>query len=441
MVPLRLLLPGDPDRQAVLSHLLWRESASAPDVLGRAQKIIDTVRRGGDRALRELTRELEGRELTEIEIGRAAWSALADRTPADVQAALARAHERIRRFHDEEAARLGTSFLIEDADARLGLRLVPLQRVGLYAPGGTARYPSSVLMGAAAARAAGVGELLMTTPGPSPEVLHAARVAGVDRVFALGGAQAIAAFAHGTETVPRVDKIIGPGNAYVAAAKRLVFGDVAIDQVAGPSEILILATPGGGAAPAWIAADLLSQAEHDTDAYAVLVTPSEALARAVAAEVARQLADLPRRDIAGQALAAHGAAVVVENLEEALDFAERFAPEHLELLCEDARAVAGRIRSAGALFIGPYTPEAAGDYYAGPNHVLPTGGAARFGSPLGVHDFLKRTSIIEYSARTLRAHAADIMRLAEVEGLDAHGRAVAVRTASRDPQDGEETPS
>ncbi|HEX2573934.1 MAG TPA: histidinol dehydrogenase [Polyangia bacterium] len=435
MVPLRLLLPGDPDRQAVLARLFRRESASAPEVLGRAQKIIDTVRRGGDRALRELTRELEGRELTEIEIRRDAWDALADRTPADVQAALSRAHERIRRFHDEEAARLGAAgFLLEEGPARLGLRLTPLQRVGLYAPGGTARYPSSVLMGAAAARAAGVGELLMTTPGPSPEVLHAARVAGVDRVFALGGAQAIAAFAHGTESVPRVDKIIGPGNAYVAAAKRLVFGDVAIDQVAGPSEILILATPGGGAAPAWIAADLLSQAEHDTDAYAVLVTPSETLARAVAAEVARQLADLPRRDIAAQSLAAHGAAVVVGSLDEAIDFAERFAPEHLELLCEDARAQAGRIRSAGALFIGPYTPEAAGDYYAGPNHVLPTGGAARFGSPLGVHDFLKRTSILEYGAETLAAHAADIRRLAEVEGLDAHGRAVALRTASQDKE-------
>jgi histidinol dehydrogenase len=433
MVPLRLLLPGDPDRQAVLARLYHRESASAPEVLGRAQKIIDTVRRGGDRALRELTRELEGRELTEIEIGRDAWYALADRTPADVQAALARAHERIRRFHDEEAARLGTAgFLLEEGHARLGLRLTPLRRVGLYAPGGTARYPSSVLMGAAAARAAGVGELLMTTPGPAPEVLHAARVAGVDRVFALGGAQAIAAFAHGTESVPRVDKIVGPGNAYVAAAKRLVFGDVAIDQVAGPSEILILATPGGGATPAWVAADLLSQAEHDTDAYAVLVTPSEDLARAVAAEVSRQLADLPRRDIAAKALAAHGAAVVVSHFEKALEFAEHFAPEHLELLCEDARAQAGRIRSAGAIFIGPYTPEAAGDYYAGPNHVLPTGGAARFGSPLGVHDFLKRTSIIEYSAQALSAHAADIMRLAEVEGLDAHGRAVAVRVKNQE---------
>jgi histidinol dehydrogenase len=427
MSPLRLLLPGDPDRQAVLARLFRRESTSAPEVLSRVQKIIDTVRRGGDPALRELTRELEGRELSEIEIGRAAWDDLADRTPADVQAAIARAHERIRRFHDEEAARLGGSFLLEDGSTRLGLRFTPLSRVGLYAPGGTARYPSSVLMGAAAARAAGVGELVMTTPGPAPEVLHAARVAGVDRVYALGGAQAIAALAYGTESVPRVDKIVGPGNAYVAAAKRLVFGDVAIDQVAGPSEILILATPDGGAAPRWVAADLLSQAEHDTDAYAVLVTPSEALARDVIREVARQLEDLPRRGIAAKALAAHGAAVVVNTIEEALEFAEHFAPEHLELLCAGAQGVAGRIRAAGAIFIGPYTPEAAGDYYAGPNHVLPTGGAARFGSPLGVHDFLKRTSILEYSAAALSAHAADIMRLAEVEGLDAHGRAVAVR--------------
>ena len=300
--------------------------------------------------------------------------------------------------------------------------------MGLYVPGGTARYPSSVLMTAVPARAAGVQELVMVTPGPSVETLHAALVAGVDRVFPIGGAQAVAALAYGTESVPRVDKIVGPGNAYVAAAKRLVFGDVDIDQVAGPSEVLIVADAGADAA--LVAADLLAQAEHDTAAYAVLVTTSAALAVRVQAEVERQLASLPREAIARRAIDDNGAAVVVGSLDEAIRFAEDFAPEHLELLVEGAEAIAPRIANAGAIFVGPWTPEAAGDYLAGPNHVLPTGGSARFSSPLGVHDFVKRTSILRYEAAALRAQADDIVRLADVEGLHAHGRAVTARFAS-----------
>ena len=303
--------------------------------------------------------------------------------------------------------------------------MTPLARVGLYVPGGTALYPSSVLMTAIPAKVAGVPEVVMVTPGASSEALLAARLAGVDRVFELGGAQAIAALAYGTETVPRVDKIVGPGNAWVASAKRQVYGEVDIDSIAGPSEILIIAD--GDADPAWVAADLIAQAEHDTEARAVLVTPSPALAAAVDAELVRQLESLPRRAIAERALTGHGAAVIVESLAAAVELANRFAPEHLELQCADARRVAAACTTAGAIFVGRYSSEAAGDYLAGGNHVLPTGGAARYASPLGVHDFRKRTSLIEYDAAAAAAHADTIAALAACEGLDGHGRSALLR--------------
>jgi histidinol dehydrogenase len=299
----------------------------------------------------------------------------------------------------------------------------------VYVPGGSARYPSSVLMTAVPATVAGVGEIVMVTPGPSPETLHAARIAGVHRVFVIGGAQAVAALAYGTETVPRVDKIVGPGNAYVAEAKRQLFGIVDIDQVAGPSEILIVADH--QADPRLVAADLLSQAEHDADAYAILVTTSLELAVATQKEVAAQLESLPRKAIAEQSITRHGHAVVVDHINDALAFAEEYAPEHLELMTADAAAQAARIRNAGAIFVGASTPEAAGDYLAGPNHVLPTGGAARHGSPLGVYDFVKRTSVLKYSPAALARQAGDIVRLANVEGLQAHGRAVAARLGAK----------
>ena len=428
---LRIVNLLDIDREELLTRLCRRERAASPDVLSAARAIIDDVRARGDIALREITERIERRSLTSIELPRAEWERLADSTAPDVRSALARAHARIRRFHDEEARHLSNAaFAIDEITdggrSRVELRVRPLARVGVYAPGGSARYPSTVLMAVAAARAAGVGEVLLTTPGPSPEVLHAARIAGVDRVFTLGGAQAIAAFAYGTETVKRVDKIVGPGNAWVAAAKRIVFGDVAIDSIAGPSEILVIAD--ARANPIWAAADLLSQAEHDGDAAAILVTPSADLAARVAAEVERQIVTLPRRAIAETAIRSNSAAIVTRDLDEAIAFSERFAPEHLELLVESAAAIAARITNAGAVFIGDHTPEAIGDYYAGPNHVLPTAGAARFSSPLGVHDFVKRISMITYSAATLRAHAADVKALAAVEGLDAHARAVTLRT-------------
>ena len=429
---LRIVAPEDADRAQVIDRLCRRALAADPSVEEAARAAIADVRARGDRSVRELTARFERRAVEELEISREAWERAAATVAPEVARALERAERRIARFHDEEARRLrGCAFAFTDEEgAELALRVAPLARAGLYAPGGTARYPSSVLMTAVPARAAGVGEIVLACPSPSAEVLLAARLAGVHRVFAIGGAQAIAALAYGTESVPRVDKIVGPGNAYVAAAKRLVFGDVAIDQVAGPSEVLVVAD--GKANARHVAADLLAQAEHDVDAYPILVTYSPILAAAVAGEVERQLATLPRQAIARAAIERHGAAIVVATVEEALAFAESFAPEHLELHLADAAAVAERARAAGAIFVGAHTPEAAGDYLAGPNHVLPTGGSARFGSPLGVHDFVKRTSVIRYAPSTLRAQADDIVRLAAVEGLDGHGRAVAMRVDGGD---------
>ncbi len=339
-----------------------------------------------------------------------------------VRRAIERAADRIARFHAPQRIE---GYRFEEGGARLELRVQPLERVGLYVPGGSARYPSSVLMTAVPARIAGVREIVMVTPGPSAETLAAAPVAGVHRVFAIGGAQAVAALAFGTESVPRVDKIVGPGNAWVAEAKRQLFGQVDIDAVAGPSEILVIADD--SADPELVAADLLSQAEHDVEAYAVLVTTSGKLAEATARAVDAQLATLPRKEIASASIERHGVALVMRTLDEALAFADRYAPEHLELMVRDADSVAHRVQHAGAVFIGPHTPEAAGDYLAGPNHVLPTGGTARYASPLGVYDFVKRTSLLRWDAAALEAHADDIVALAEVEGLHAHGRAVTKR--------------
>jgi len=340
-----------------------------------------------------------------------------------VRLAIERASARVRRFHERERY---ASFELAEDGARVGMRVAPLTRVGLYVPGGTARYPSTVVMTAVPAKVAGVREVIMTTPGPSPETLAAALEAGVDRVFVIGGAQAIAALAYGTESVPRVDKIVGPGNAYVAAAKRLVFGDVGIDSIAGPTELVVAADD--SVDPSWVAADLLAQAEHDVLAVPILIALGHEVGKKIAAEVERQVKLLPRREIAEAALRDHGAVIVVPDVDEVVRVMNLLAPEHAELAMRDARAVGERITTAGALFLGAHTPESVGDYVAGPSHVLPTGGSARFFSPLGVADFVKRTSIIEYDAAALRAQGGDIEALAEVEGLHAHGRAVAIRT-------------
>jgi histidinol dehydrogenase len=420
---MRTIDRAQPDFVQILEALSRRGAAVPEEIETAARHVIKQVRAHGDQAVRELTLRFEKRVLTELELTRAQWQELAAQTTAPVRAALDHAARRIRAFHERERYQ---SFEIVEGGVRVGSRVSPLARVGLYVPGGTARYPSTVLMTAVPARVAGVGEIIMTTPGPSPETMAAAEIAGVDRVFVVGGAQAVAALAYGTETIPRVDKIVGPGNAYVAAAKRLVFGDVGIDSVAGPTEVVIAADD--SVDPSWIAADLLAQAEHDALAVPILIAVGADVGQRVAAEVERQLAELPRRAIAEQALRDYGAIIVVADGIEAAMVMNLLAPEHGMLALRDARKVSEGITTAGALFLGAQTPESVGDYLAGPSHVLPTGGSARFASPLGVSDFIKRTSIIEYDAATLRAHGPDIERIAEVEGLHGHGRAVSIRT-------------
>ena len=437
-----------------MSSLLRRIRASEPDFIARRDElcrrgrlpdgddrveeevraIVAEVRAGGDRAVRAYTERFDRRapdpDTGGYQLSAADWDAAAARVDPEVARALERAAERIAAFHLPQRV---AGYEVDGG--ALALRVVPLDRVGIYAPGGTARYPSSVLMAGVPARIAGVGEIVLATPGASPETLLAARLAGVHRVFEIGGAQAIAALAYGTETVPRVDKIVGPGNQWVAAAKRLVYGQVDIDSVAGPSEVLIIAD--GTAEPAWIAADLLAQAEHDVLAHPVLVVFDEAMADAVDRELAAQLVDLPRAAIARAALEHHGACVVVPSLDDALALVDDYAPEHLELAIAGAAELADRVRHAGAIFVGSHSPEAAGDYLAGPNHVLPTAGCARYASPLGVYDFVKHISVIRWSRADLAQHWRDIARLAAVEGLDAHGRSAAIRFRDSTGDDGE----
>jgi histidinol dehydrogenase len=419
--------PGFDARLAVLTAL----EASQDEAVDRAvAAIVADVRARGDAAVLEYTQRFDrvaAASVAALEIPVAERErALAGLDPA-VRDALATAAARIRGYHERQRAE---SWSYTEADGTvLGQRVTPLDRVGLYVPGGKAAYPSSVLMNALPAKVAGVGELVMCVPTPDGErnalVLAAAQLAGVDRVFAIGGAQAVAALAYGTATVPAVDKIVGPGNAYVAAAKRRVFGTVGIDMVAGPSEILVICD--GSTDPDWIAMDLFSQAEHDEAAQAILLAPDAAFIDRVAASIDRQLAAMPRREIIRAALANRGALILVRDLEEACDIANRIAPEHLELSVAQPERLLDRIRHAGAIFVGRYSSESLGDYCAGPNHVLPTSRTARFSSPLGVYDFQKRSSIVNVScagARTLGPLAA---ALAQGEGLPAHARSAELR--------------
>jgi histidinol dehydrogenase len=414
----------------------WRERcARAAGLTGAAdaaaREIITEVRARGDAAVIELTARFEGRQLDpeRLEIDATQRAVAAARVSAHVRAALELAARRVREFHETQAH--ATTGLVREGE-RLHSRVTPLRRVAVYAPGGTAAYPSSVLMAGIPAKVAGVDEVLLLTPRASDVVLLAAELAGIDRVFEVGGAQAIAAAALGTETIPRVDKIVGPGNAYVTAAKRQVFGLCDIDGIAGPSEILVLAD--ASADPELVAADLISQAEHDREACAILVTDHPPLVDATNAALGRQLADLPRRALAIAALHDHGAAVLVEDRVALARAAEAYAPEHLELLVEHPEALAEGLRGAGAIFVGAFTPEAAGDYTAGPSHVLPTAGAARFGSPLGVWDFVKHTSVLALSRAALLAQAEAIVTLARAEGLEGHARAVERRLPQEPPR-------
>jgi histidinol dehydrogenase len=409
---------------ATLERLADRGDSDLAAVEPVVAEILAEVRRGRDRALIELTERVDHRRPEPLSFDRSAMELALAAMPARERAALELAARRIRALHEHQR---DASARFTDGDGvELGWRIRPLERVGVYAPGGKARYPSSVLMAAIPAHVAGVRELYVTSPRPTQEILAAAFLAGVDKVFDLGGAIAVGALAYGTESVPRVDKIVGPGNLYVTAAKKLVFGRVAVDGLAGPSEILVVADD--QANPRVVAADLLSQAEHDEAAYPLLVTLSLSMAERVIAEVERQLAVLPRKSVAEVSVREHGYAFVAGSLDEAARVATTLAAEHLALLVRDPEALFAKIDAAGAAFLGDFTPEAAGDYLAGPSHVLPTGGAVRFSSPLGVYDFVTRTSVIRYSRAALAQHADAIVTLARLEGLEAHARAVLART-------------
>ena len=414
---------------ARVAALAARGERASGDVERRVRAIVDAVRRRGDAALFAYTRRFDGATVTArtVEVPAREMARAEAALAPEVRRALRLAARRIEAFHRRQRQR---SWSFRDATgAVLGQQVRALDRVGVYVPGGTAAYPSSVLMNVIPAKVAGVGEIVGVTPAgrggiPAP-VLAAARIAGIDRLFRVGGAQAIAALAYGTRSVPRVDKICGPGNVWVATAKRLVFGTVDIDMIAGPSEVLIVAD--GAATPALVAADLLAQAEHDPLAAAILVTPSRALVGRVQVELAAQLARLPRRAIARRALRRQGTAFVTRSLTAAVALANRLAPEHLELAVRRPKRLLPAIRHAGAIFLGEHAPEAFGDYLAGPNHILPTGGSARFSSPLGVYDFVKRSSVIGASARTLARLGPAVATLARLEGLDAHAVAVTAR--------------
>ncbi len=417
---------------------LERESEyGSPEQNAAVKEIVDGIRREGDDALLRYTAAFDKVTLApgQLRVTDDEIQGAYELVEPEFLDALRQAAANITAFHEKQ--KRSTWIDVAPDGTMLGMVLRPLKRVGLYVPGGKAAYPSSVLMNVLPAKVAGVPEIVLVTPpstggreGIDPYILVAAAEAGVTEMYRVGGAQAVAALAYGTASIPAVDKICGPGNIYVALAKRAVFGAVDIDSIAGPSEIVVLADE--SADPRFIAADMLSQAEHDEMASAVLVTPSQGLADAVASELERQVATLPRVDIARRSLEQYGAILIVDNLDEGLDVVNKLAPEHLEVMTEDPLDLLGRIETAGAIFLGPYSSEPVGDYFAGPNHILPTNGTARFSSPLNVDDFLKKSSLIRYSKKALMRDAAGIATLARHEGLEGHARAVEIRIEGRE---------
>lgn len=431
---MRVLVSGERGFSRFLKGFSLRGETEYARVEMQVRSILSQVKKQGDRALIRLTQKYDGWNVSPktLRVSRGEFRAALKTLTREEKKTLEFAADRIERFHALQDRR-SWSFAEEDGTV-LGQIVHPVDRVGIYVPGGKAAYPSSVLMNAVPAKVAGVPYILMASPAPkgyvNPAVLVASQIAGVNTVFKVGGAQAIAAMAFGTKTIPRVDKIVGPGNIYVAAAKRMVFGDVSIDSIAGPSEILIIGDQ--SADPAFLAADLISQAEHDEQASSVLICFSKSLAGKVQKEISRQLAALPRRDIAERSLKDYGAILIVKSLAEAVKIANDLAPEHLELAVTDPFSLLPKIKNAGAIFLGHISPEAIGDYVAGPNHVLPTGGTARFSSPLGVYDFLKRSSLICLSPEGLKKLADPGMQLARMENLEGHLRSIAVRKKSID---------
>jgi histidinol dehydrogenase len=423
---LRRLSTREAQFDAELAALTRYEAAQDPSVQRSVSDILAAVRSRGDAAVLEYARRFDGsvaQTLAELEVPRGRADEALAGLGAEQARALRHAYERIRDFHERQVQK---SWEYGESDAtRLGQRVTPLARVGLYVPGGKAAYPSTVLMNAVPAKVAGVRELVMTSPNPAPTVLAAAALAGVDRIVSIGGAQAVAALAFGTAGIARVDKIVGPGNAYVAEAKRQVFGQVGIDMVAGPSEILVICDSGTPAE--WVAMDLFSQAEHDEAAQAMVLSADGAQLDAIEAAMQRLVADMPRRDIITQSLQGRGALIQTRDLAEACAIADRIAPEHLELAVREPHEWLARLHNAGAIFVGRWSCEVIGDYCAGPNHVLPTAGTARFSSPLGVYDFQKRTSVIEVSRAGAERLGRIAAALAEEEGLHAHARSARLR--------------
>ncbi len=407
---------------------IFARTIPTASVEGAVSEIIACVKAKKDEALIDYTERFDGVRLSSLAVTEEELDAAIASVEPEFLRILQDAAANIRRFHEKQVR---TSFIISEQDGVVtGQKITPVDRAGLYVPGGTAAYPSTVLMDAIPAKIAGVREVCMVTPpskdgSVNPAILAAARVAGIDRIYKVGGAQAIAALAYGTESIPRVDKIVGPGNAYVAEAKRQVYGEVSIDMIAGPSEILIVAD--GKSNARHLAADLLSQAEHDKMASAVLVTDSAELAKAVQAELERQIPLLPRNEIARHSIDANGKIIVAENILEAIEISNRLAPEHLELCVEDPFALLDKVKHAGSIFMGRYCPEALGDYLAGPNHTLPTGGSARFSSPLSVDDFVKKTQYTYYTKDALSRVARDVAFFAEKEGLTAHAKSAVIR--------------
>lgn len=412
----------------LLEQLKARSGEIDRTVTAAVQEILSKVKEYGDIAVREYTMKFDGSVPENAEVPREVLDASIEQCDSEFVYALYKAADNIRDFHTRQKQQ---SWLdAKENGVILGQRIRGLKRVGIYVPGGTAAYPSSVLMNAIPAKIAGVEEIIMVTPPrkdgtANPDILAAAKIAGVDRVFLMGGAQAVAALAYGTETVPQVDKIVGPGNIFVATAKKLLFGTVDIDMIAGPSEILIVADE--SADPKFLAADLMSQAEHDKLASAILLTTSADVANQTAAELERQMQTLSRREIIERSIDDFGAIIVCANIDEAIDFANELAPEHLEMAVKNPMEYIGRVDNAGSVFLGHFAPEPLGDYFAGPNHVLPTGGTARFFSPLSVDSFVKKSSFIYYTEDALREAKDDIVKLAETEGLTAHANSVKVR--------------
>ena len=425
---MKIIKYSDADFKSALEKIIHRSNTDLAGHDDTVREILNGIRREGDLALLEYTRRFDRYDLTPDRLKvtcEEISEAYGKVNEAEIEA-LKQAAGNIRKYHERQVQK---SWEYEEEGVMLGQVIRPLETVGIYVPGGKASYPSSVLMNAVPAKVAGVETVVMCSPAPdgcwSPHALVAADLAGVSSIYKVGGAQAVGAMAYGTRTIPKVDKIVGPGNIYVALAKRLVFGVVDIDMIAGPSEILIVADDSARAD--FIAADLLSQAEHDEEAVPVLVTPSESLVHAVVEELEKQTGQLKRQSIIKESLARQCRLFVSASLDEAIDIANRIAPEHLELAVDDPRGSAERIKNAGAIFLGHYTPEAIGDYFAGPNHVLPTSGTARFSSPLGVYDFIKRTSLISYTPAALKKAGPPVGVLAEMEHLDAHANAVNLR--------------